>query len=227
LTNATVDEMTTESREHLSCLMDGEISRETGRFLVRRLGADEELCATWARYHVVRDCLRHGGDRFAGEGLSSRVRRAIEGESLPGAPHRKRLSWLKPAAGLAVAASVALLAIVAVGPGSQTAQQPTSGLADSKPAGTFTSPESLSPTPISRQVSLSGGPAGDSRMNAYLLRHYQATGSTGGKGFVSFVPIVITSSARSADAAQGDSAERNAEQAAERETERDADARQK
>ena len=69
MTNTTVDEMTTESREHLSCLMDGEISRETGRFLVRRLGADEDLCATWARYHLVRDCLRHGGDRFAGEGL--------------------------------------------------------------------------------------------------------------------------------------------------------------
>ena len=51
--------MNTESREHISSLMDGEVSRETGRFLVRRLGADEELCATWARYHLVRDCLRH------------------------------------------------------------------------------------------------------------------------------------------------------------------------
>lgn len=225
MTDATVDEMTTESREHLSCLMDGEISRETGRFLVRRLGADEDLCATWARYHLVRDCLRHGGDRFAGEGLSGRVRRAIEGESLPGATRRKRLSWLKPAAGLAVAASVALLAIVAVGPGKPPAQQPTTGLADRASTGSFTSPESLSPTPISRQVSLSGGPAGDSRMNAYLLRHYQATGSTGGKGFVSFVPIVVTSSAHAVRTAQDDSAGRNAEQAAERATEQDADAK--
>ena len=29
-------------------------------------------------------------------------------------------------------------------------------------------------------------------MNSYLLRHYQVTGSTGGKGFVSYIPIVVT-----------------------------------
>jgi hypothetical protein len=29
-------------------------------------------------------------------------------------------------------------------------------------------------------------------MNSYLLRHYQVAGSAGGKGFVSFVPIVVT-----------------------------------
>jgi sigma-E factor negative regulatory protein RseA len=218
--------MTTESREHLSCLMDGEISRETGRFLVRRLGADEELCATWARYHLVRDCLRHGDGRFAGEELSSRVRRAIECESLPAAARGKGPAWLKPVLGLAVAASVALMAIVAVGPGGQPSQQPAASLADSAPAGAFTSPQSLSPTPLSRQVSLSGGPAGDSRMNPYLLRHYQATGSTGGKGFVTFVPIVITSSAQAGNAGQDSSTARAAEQAAQPATDKEEDARQ-
>jgi sigma-E factor negative regulatory protein RseA len=209
--------MNTESREHLSSLMDGEISRETGRFLVRRLGADEELCATWARYHLVRDCLRHGGGRFADAGLSSRVRRAIEQESSPAAPRRRVTAWLKPAAGLAIAASVALVAIVAVGPGSQPAQQATTVLADSAPTGAFTSPQNLSPTPLSTQVSRAGGAAGDNRINPYLLRHYQATGSTGGKGFVAFVPIVITTSAQATDSARGDSGERTVEQAAERE----------
>jgi len=209
--------MTTESREHLSSLMDGEISRETGRFLVRRLGADEELCATWARYHLVRDCLRHGGGRFADEGLSGRVRRAIERESLPAAPRRKVPAWLMPAAGLAIAASVALMAIVAVAPGSRPARQAATDLADSVPAGAFTSPQNLSPTPLSTQVSLAGRAVGDSRMNPYLLRHYQATGSTGGKGFVAFVPIVITSSAQSGNSAQDDSSERAAEPPAKRE----------
>jgi sigma-E factor negative regulatory protein RseA len=210
--------MTTESHEHLSSLMDGEISRETGRFLVRRLGADEELCATWARYHLVRDCLRHGGGRFAGEGLSSRVRRALERESLPAAPRGKFPAWLKPIAGLAVAASVALAAIVAVAPGGPPAQQTSAGLAESAPpADAFTSPQNLSPTPNSRQVSLAGGPAGDSRMNPYLLRHYQATGSTGGRGFVAFVPIVITSSAQAGRAVREDSGEQAAEQTAQQE----------
>jgi sigma-E factor negative regulatory protein RseA len=190
--------MNTESREHLSCLMDGEISRETGRFLVRRLGADEELCATWARYHVVRDCLRHSDGRVSGEDLSRRVRIALERESPPAAARKSLRSWIKPLSGIAVAASVALMAIVAVGPGNQAVSEPAAGLADGVPAETFTSPQSLMPSPISRQASLSGGQPGDSRMNAYLLRHYQATGSTGGKGFVTFVPIVITSSAQAA-----------------------------
>ena len=51
--------MSKETREHISCLMDGEVSREASRFLVRRLGSDIELSATWARYHLVRDCLRN------------------------------------------------------------------------------------------------------------------------------------------------------------------------
>ena len=36
-------------------------------------------------------------------------------------------------------------------------------------------------------------------MNSYLLRHYQATDSTGGKGFVTFVPIVVTQAAAQTD----------------------------
>lgn len=206
--------MNTESREHMSCLMDGEISRETGRFLVRRLGADDELCATWARYHVVRDCLRHSDGRVSGADLSRRVRQALEGESPPAAARKSLRSWIKPLTGFAVAASVALMAIVAVGPGSQTVPEPAAGLVEGPPVGTFTSPQSLTASPLSRQASLSGGQPGDSRMNAYLLRHYQATGSTGGNGFVTFVPIVITSSGQTANAepAQGGDADADARQ---------------
>lgn len=173
--------------------MDGEISRETGRFLVRRLGADQELSATWARYHLVRDCLRHQDGRLVGNGLSSRVRRAIDDEAAP-APSRKwSARWLKPAAGLAVAASVALLAIVAVGPGRQSLQPAGENAAGVAVAESFTSPQALTPLPVSQQASLSGQSADSNRMNAYLLRHYQATGATGGRGFVTFVPIVIRS----------------------------------
>jgi sigma-E factor negative regulatory protein RseA len=179
--------MSTESREHLSCLMDGEISRETGRFLVRRLGADQELCATWARYHLVRDCLRHHEGGLASESLSSRVRQAIERESRP--QPAGQTAWLKPLVGMAVAASVALLAIVAVSPENPALQQAGDNPVAAEAAPAFTSPQSFAPAPVSQQASLAGG---DNRMNAYLLRHLQATGSTGGKGFVTFVPIVIT-----------------------------------
>jgi hypothetical protein len=38
-------------------------------------------------------------------------------------------------------------------------------------------------------------------MNAYLLRHYQAAGMNGSKGFVTLVPIVLRPVAATADAA--------------------------
>jgi sigma-E factor negative regulatory protein RseA len=181
--------MSRESHEHLSCLMDGEISRETSRFLVRRMGADEELCGAWARYHLVRDCLRHPEGGLVNENLCHRIHLALEEEQVaPAAPARR--AWLKPLAGMAVAASVALVAVLTVSSGGPGQATETPGPALAQP---FTSPQGLAPAPASRQVSLSGRSPGEQKMNAYLLRHYQATGATGGKGFVTFVPIVITS----------------------------------
>jgi len=181
--------MSKETREHLSCLVDGEINRETGRFLIRRLGADEELRATWTRYHLVRDCLRHQDGGIAEEDLCARVSQALENEA-PG-KHSWRLGtgWLKPAAGLAIAASVALMAVVTVGPGTPGMPEPGGDLAGRAAAEQFTSPQSLgqsAPT-FSSQVSLNGA----TKMDSYFVRHYQAADSTGGKGFVRFVPIVI------------------------------------
>lgn len=187
--------MSKETREHLSALVDGEISLETSRFLVRRLGADEDLRATWSRYHLVRDCLRHQDGAFAGEDLRSRIGQAIENERPERTIRPIPLRWLKPAAGLAIAASVALMAIVAVGPNLPGASQDTGELADQDQTQPFVSPQSFAPPPYSNQANFSGLPTTDNRkMDSYLLRHYQATGNTGGKGFVTFVPIVITGS---------------------------------
>jgi len=191
--------MSKETREHISCLVDGEISRETSRFLVRRLGADEDLRATWTRYHLVRDCLRHQDGGMAREDLCARVSRALENDEAP-EHHARQFSraWLKPVAGLAVAASVALMAIVAVDSGGPGPRQPTVGLAGNSPAEQFTSPQSLTPAPYSSQASLNGeSNRKDRKMNSYVLRHYQATGASSGKGFVTFIPIVVTGSGTS------------------------------
>lgn len=181
--------MSKETREHLSCLVDGEISRETGRFLIRRLGADEELRTTWTRYHLVRDCLRHQDGGIAEEDLCARVSQALANE--PPGKHSRRLGtgWLKPVAGLAIAASVALMAVVTVGPGAPGMPETGGDLSGGTAVEQFTSPQSLgrsAPT-FSSQVSLNGA----TKMDSYFVRHYQAADSTGGKGFVRFVPIVI------------------------------------
>ena len=187
--------MSKETREHLSALVDGEISPDTSRFLVKRLGSDVELRATWTRYHLVRDCLRHQEGEIAGDDLCARVSQAIENEQQETHRFQAPRRWLKPVAGMAIAASVALMAITAVGPGMLGAPFATGESAEETTVQQFTSPQSLTLPPASSQASLSaGGNSDDRKMDAYLLRHYQASGATGGKGFVTYVPIVIIGS---------------------------------
>ena len=186
--------MNEESREHLSSLMDGEITREASRFLVRRLGSDDELRMTWARYHLVRDCLRYRDGSLASSDLNSKIQQALAQDSAQAMPRRFATGWLKPVAGVAIAASVALMAIVTVGPGQSPVSGPAGELAESPQLESFVSPNNgFAPRPYSQQVSASGGMGSNNqKLNSYLLRHYQVAGSTGGKGFVTFVPIVVT-----------------------------------
>ncbi|MGH8036077.1 MAG: sigma-E factor negative regulatory protein, partial [Lysobacterales bacterium] len=110
----TLTELNTESREHLSSFMDGEEGQEPSRFLVRRLGADADLRKAWARYHLIRDCLRHQDGHIAGPGLSVRVNSALSSEPAGLAGARVGRNWLKPVVGMALAASVALIAVLTV-----------------------------------------------------------------------------------------------------------------
>jgi len=184
--------MDTESREHLSSLMDGEVSQETGRFLVRRLGADSELRSTWARYHLIRDCMRHQEGELAKEDLTSRVQQALASEPEVSGGGSVRQGWFKPVMGAAIAASVALVAVMTVSQQNPSVSPAGSELAQPVVSESFTSPNIGSVAPVTQPVNLSGN-AGRSnpKMNTYLLRHYQVSGETGGKGFVSFVPIVV------------------------------------
>lgn len=193
--------MSTESREHLSAFMDGEVHRESARFLVRRLAADCGLRDTWARYHLIRDCLRRQDGEFVAHGLRDRVHGLLEGETAH-ADGRSRGWWLRTVAGTAIAASVAVAAVLVVTPeratvpesaGGQTAQQGT--------VEPFVSPNIRTRLPKSQPVNLSGTEPEESReINAYLLRHYQVAGGAGGRNFVSFVPIVVTQGIVAADA---------------------------
>ena len=187
--------MNSDSKEHLSSLMDGEITRDAGRFLLRRLAADDSLRATWARYHMIRDSLRHPNGGFAKLDLTQRVSLALSSEPSPDTGAFPWLhGWLRPVAGVAIAASVALIAVVTVAsrPGDTGPAVVEARAVETAAAEPFTSPNLGSLIPVSQPVNLSGAINQDNRrMNAYLLRHYQAAGETG-RGFVSFVPIVVT-----------------------------------
>jgi sigma-E factor negative regulatory protein RseA len=195
--------MSEKTREHISSLMDGEVNAETGRFLLRRLGSDADLCATWARYHLVRDCLRHDDGALYGSDLCQRVNRALEDEPVVRTGTRLTRRWLRPVAGGAIAAAVALMAVMAVDPGQRVAPETAAGLARTEPAASFISPDGLNGVPVSRAASIGAPPtAANGRINHYLLRHYQATGGNNGRGFVTFVPVMVQRGVQATDVSE-------------------------
>lgn len=106
--------MSEDIREQLSAFMDGELGREERAFLLRRLDHDATVRGTWSRYHLIRDVLAQRGSVRPLD-LSAGVMAAIEQDEAVTAPGRKAPVW-RPWTGLAVAASVAMLALGVLSP---------------------------------------------------------------------------------------------------------------
>ncbi|RUL66108.1 anti-anti-sigma factor [Dyella dinghuensis] len=105
--------MSDANMENLSSAMDGELSKEELRFLLRRLDHDTSLLQVWTRYHVAGDSLRQQLPPLAGAGFASRVMQLIEDEQTAAsqvASHRR--DWLRLSVGGAIAASVAVAALM-------------------------------------------------------------------------------------------------------------------
>lgn len=199
--------MSKESLEHLSSLMDGELSRETSLFLTRRLASDDAMCDTWERYHLIRDCIRQPGSKQLVTGLCVQLMDDEEAHAHTLHAHTPwaQSRWLKPVSGLAIAASVALMAIIVTVPQQGTLTGSTADTALSTPANQpFVSPNTLPVSPQSQAASFSATQQSNSnnRLNAYLLRHNQMARTAGRQGFVSFVPIVATPIIAAADPAE-------------------------
>lgn len=176
--------MTESSRENLSSLMDGELDRKGRKFLLRRLAGDADMKASWNRLHTVRACLHQ--ERLVTGDLVGRVAAALEEEPAPSRSLSARL--LRPVAGSAIAASVAVMAIVGIN-ASMLEQQDAAAPQSDEPG--FVS----RPTELDKPFNQSAVPVSYSeerrsqrqRISGYVMRHHQAAGST---GFVSWVPIV-------------------------------------
>lgn len=117
-------------REHLSAAIDGELSQEELRFLLRRLDHDAGLQHAWASYHVARDGLRRQLPPLVGSGFSARVMLAIEQQESAAvavaAPRQHR--WLRWSAGGAIAASVAAAALMVSQPAGNHSESPAAPL---------------------------------------------------------------------------------------------------
>jgi|CXWL01.1.fsa_nt_gi sigma-E factor negative regulatory protein RseA len=178
--------MSEDIKEQLSALMDGELSRDERAFLLRRLDHDAELRALWARMHLARDVIMHrpGG---APVDLADRVMSALAEEIRAPQIQQRTVNgarW-RPWLGAAIAASVALVAVLSIGP--RGLEQPAM-LAEA-PAPRMALPAGV-PGPIAPSLSgvgngvqtvaaerstVIGGPNAISADQLLLLRHGQVS----------------------------------------------------
>lgn len=179
--------------EQLSALCDDELRAEEYPLVLRQLGRNAEARDRLGRHFLVRDCLHRNFSAAGAESLAARVSRALDDEpALARRPIRAPVAWLKPVAGVAVAASVALVSLLLM-PGSETdAPAPLTASAGRMPAMTATPvSDSMDESLPSRDTRLAQAPvrswdqlepAAQQRLRGLLVNHSEqsSTGRLGG-----------------------------------------------
>ena len=120
--------------DFLSAVIDNELSEMEMLSVSHRVSGDQELRETLIRYQLISDSIRGEDINLSSMDLVSSVSRHLESEPTVLAPLKSRRhlpKWVQPAAGAALAASVAAVGIL-LGPqfinGSQHQTPASSGL---------------------------------------------------------------------------------------------------
>jgi len=104
------------SREQLSALMDSALPADQTRFLLRRLQHDAPLAECWERWRVTGEVMRGlAPARRMPQDFASRVSAALHGDATvaPATRNARAPAWLRWGGGAAMAASLAVVALVA------------------------------------------------------------------------------------------------------------------
>lgn len=176
--------MTMNAHEQLSALLDGELSDAEVPMAVRRVARDENLRATSVRYSLIGDALRDELPAGRPADLVARVSVQLQATSMPAVAAPSRASrFTKLGAGIAVAASVAMVALVAL-PGRQ----------QDAPPPVLTASEVASPAPEQRMMiqpvytrAAGGGP---DRLTRYYVNHTQYAPPMSGRGALTRIIVI-------------------------------------
>lgn len=178
--------MKDEYAEKISALMDNEVDSQQASSTIELLRDNEQARKRWARYNLVSDTLRNNLPDRVDVSFSQRVSQLLENEPVILAPRRSQMpTYLRHAAGFAVAATVAVVAVL-------VAQQ--QGGVD--PAAPQLATIAVQPSANSEWVRVNVDnvkwttqqPAVESRLNAYLVNHNGYTTSV--RGILPYAPIV-------------------------------------
>jgi len=98
------------NNEQLSALLDGEQDSDHTKILDKLIN-DQGMKDTWSRYHLIGDCLRGHLPEKISSHVSTQVSNALRDEPTILAPPTTKRFNIKPIAGFAIAASVAMVAV--------------------------------------------------------------------------------------------------------------------
>jgi len=176
--------MTANAHEQLSALLDGELPEAEVAMAVRRVTRDDALRAAALRYGLIGDALRGELPPGRPAELVARVRAELAAEppSVMSPPPRFRHA-VRYGAGLAMAASVALVALVAL-PGRQQSEPPP--LLSATEVASPTPEQSMMLPPVYTRAA-GGGP---DRLTRYYVNHTEYAPPVSGRGALTRIIII-------------------------------------
>ncbi len=177
--------MTDEHKQRLSELLDGELEGARAASLLDAVAVDSELRATWERYHLIAQAIRREPIEVRYRTCAEQIRQRIASEPAVLAPRGRRRPTrrsLQRAAGLAMAASVAVVAFFAA---PMLLQDTSSGPDASTPVAQLVERESISIQRLQREH-----PELASKLGLYLVTHQVSAPATGAKGMLPYATLV-------------------------------------
>ncbi len=116
LPHGSPDKLYEHHRQQLSAMLDGALSPDAARFMLRRLQHDVELASCWERWQVCGDVLRGQRNALLPADFAQCVARALANEHTAPAvtTMAAKPRWARWGGGAALAASVAVAALFVV-----------------------------------------------------------------------------------------------------------------
>jgi sigma-E factor negative regulatory protein RseA len=174
--------------EQLSALVDDELSGAEQDLLTRQVARDSELGQRLLRYQLISDAMQNHLPERVDPGFSRRVHDALRNEPAGqgNAVARGRLAdLLRPVAGLAVAASVAVIAVTALQHNRHKPAAPPA-MASAPADNTYIRAQDGALAVANRP----GPQAGRNKLDIYLVNHNEYAASRGMQGMLPYVRIV-------------------------------------
>ena len=181
-------------KQKISELLDEELPDGERSQVLHDMAGDRELRGTWERYHLIRAALRKELGVIVHPGVADQIGAVLAAENI--VPMRRRSYQdaiprvAKLAAGLAIAASVATVAVISLQPKAQMQTAARAEIQAGRAADHRIAAASLAAGVAPAARAQTEPAAYQDALNAFLVEHGEVTPPAGMGGMMSFVRLV-------------------------------------